>query len=115
MPRWVSLLLFFVPVLAVLSVGHVYLYRRLVRDVTQRQGLRRAAQGLFAVGFAGTLGARAIGAALPSEGARRLGIVFLLWIGLVLYLLMFTLAVDVLRALAAWRARRQERAKAAAT
>ncbi|AKQ65899.1 ICC-like protein phosphoesterase [Myxococcus hansupus] len=109
MPRWVSLLLFFVPVLAVLAVGHVYLYRRLVRDVTQRHRLRRAGQVLFAVGFAGALGARAIGSVLPSETARRLGIVFLAWIGLVLYLLMFTLAVDLLRAAVAWRARRTER------
>ncbi|WP_141619375.1 metallophosphoesterase [Myxococcus sp. AB036A] len=114
MPRWVSLLLFFVPVLAVLLVGHVYLYRRLVRDVTKRKWLRRTAQGLFAVGFVGALSARAIGSVLPSEGARRLGIVFLLWIGLVLYLLMFTLAVDMVRALATWRERRKARAKTTA-
>jgi len=113
MPRWVSLLLFFVPVLTALSVGHVYLYRRLVRDVTRRQGLRRAAQGLFAVGFAGALGARVIGTVLPSEAARRLGIAFLLWIGFVLYLLMFTLAVDAVRSVVAWRARRKQAAATA--
>ncbi|MCY1022700.1 metallophosphoesterase [Pyxidicoccus sp. MSG2] len=107
MPRWVSLLLFFIPVLLLLLGGHVYLYRRLVRDVTEHRGLRRAAGALFTVGFAGAFGARALGAVLPSAASRVVGIVFLAWMGLVLYLLMFTLAADGVRAVARWRARRQ--------
>ncbi|MCP3137939.1 metallophosphoesterase [Pyxidicoccus xibeiensis] len=107
MPRWLSFLLFFIPVLVLLAAGHVYLYRRLVRDVTERRGPRRAAQVLFAVGFAGAIGARALGAILPSEASRLIGIGFLAWMGLILYLLVFTLAVDVARAALAWRARRR--------
>ncbi|MFP2934496.1 hypothetical protein ACLESO_57190, partial [Pyxidicoccus sp. 3LG] len=71
MPRWVSFLLFFIPVLVLLAAGHVYLYRRLVRDVTERRGLRRAAQVLFAVGFAGAIGARALGAIPPVGGVAN--------------------------------------------
>ena len=107
MPRWMSFLLFFVPVLALLAAGHVYLYRRLVRDVTERQGLRSAARVLFAVGFAGAIGARALGALLPSEATRLLGIGFLVWTGVVLYVLMFTLAVDLPRKAVEWRGRRR--------
>jgi hypothetical protein len=106
MPRWFSFLLFFIPVLLLLAAGHVYLYRRLVRDVTQRRGLRLAAQALFVVGFAGAVGARAFGAILPSEASRVVGIAFLAWMGLILYLLAFTLGADVLRKVAQWRARR---------
>ena len=107
MPRWVSLLLFFVPVFLLVMAGHVYLYRRLVRDTTEHRGVRRAAGVLFTVGFAGAFGARALGAVLPSAASRVVGIVFLVWLGLVLYLLMFTLAVDVLRLASRWRARRR--------
>ncbi|MBZ4421909.1 metallophosphoesterase [Myxococcus sp. RHSTA-1-4] len=107
MPRWVSFLLFFIPVLLLLAAGHVYLYRRLVRDMTPRRGPRLAAQGVFAVGFAGALGARAFGAVLPSEASRIVGLVFLAWMGLVLYLLAFTLAADLLRNVSRWRASRR--------
>ncbi|RYZ36335.1 MAG: metallophosphoesterase, partial [Myxococcaceae bacterium] len=91
MPRWLSLALFLVPVISLLAVAHVYLYRRLVRDVTARRGLRRAGIALFAGGFVGSVGARMLGAMFSSEVARTVGIVLLLWMGLVLYLLMFTL------------------------
>ncbi|QSQ25669.1 metallophosphoesterase [Pyxidicoccus parkwayensis] len=107
MPRWVNLLLFFIPVLLLFTAGHVYLYRRLVHDVTERRGVRRAAQVLLAVGFAGALSVRALGAVLPSNALRGMSIAFLLWMGLVIYLLTFTLAADGLRALARWRARRK--------
>lgn len=115
MPRWVSLLLFFIPVLLLVTAGHVYLYRRLVRDTTEHRGVRRAAGVLFTVGFAGAFGARALGAVLPSAASRVVGIVFLVWIGLVLYLLMFTLAVDVVRLASRWRARRRAPAAEAAS
>ncbi|RKH77457.1 metallophosphoesterase, partial [Corallococcus sp. AB032C] len=45
----------------------------------------------------GSLGARAVGAKLSSEVAWWTGIVLLVWMGLVLYLLMFTLGLDVVR------------------
>ncbi|MCY1043843.1 metallophosphoesterase [Corallococcus sp. bb12-1] len=95
MPRWLSLALFLVPVISLLAVAHVYLYRRLVRDVTARKRPRRAGLVLFAGGFVGSVGARMLGAMLSSEVARAVGIVLLLWMGLVLYLLMFTLMLDI--------------------
>ena len=95
MPRWLSLALFIVPVTSLLAVAHVYLYRRLVRDLTARKAPRRAGIALFAGGFVGSVGARTVGAMLSSEAARATGIVLLLWMGLVLYLLMFTLMLDV--------------------
>lgn len=107
MPRWASLLLFFVPVLLLMTAGHVYLYRRLVRDMTRRRGIRIAGQALFAVGFAGGLGARVLGTILPSDATRVVGIGFLAWLGLVLYLLTFMLAADAVRVLARWRERRR--------
>jgi uncharacterized protein len=97
MPRWLSMALFLVPVTALLVLAHVYLYRRLVRDVTASKALRRAGLVLFVGGFVGSMGARMVGAMLSSEVARAVGIVLLVWMGLVLYLLMFTLALDVAR------------------
>ncbi|MCP3100355.1 metallophosphoesterase [Myxococcus sp. K15C18031901] len=107
MPRWLSLLLFLVPVLSLLAVAHVYLYRRLVRDVTPRAGLRRFAQVVFALGFGGTVGFRVLDWMLPAEASRVLGIGLLSWTGVVMYVLFFTLALDLPRRFVAWRARRR--------
>ncbi len=88
-------MLFLVPVTALLALAHVYLYRRLVRDVTASRGLRRAGMALFAGGLVGSLGARAVGGRFASEAAWGTSIVLLIWMGLVLYMLMFTLVLDV--------------------
>lgn len=106
MPRWLSLLLFLVPVLAVMATAHVYLYRRLVRDQTARRGLRLGAQVLFGFGFLGAVGFRILGGLFPSELGRIIGIGLLVWMGLVLYLLLFTLAVELVQRAVRWRARR---------
>ncbi|RKH43131.1 metallophosphoesterase [Corallococcus sp. AB050B] len=97
MSPWLRMMLFLVPVTALLALAHVYLYRRLVRDVTASRGLRRAGMGLFAGGLVGSLGARMVGGMFSSEIARGTGIALLVWMGLVLYLLMFTLGMDVVR------------------
>jgi uncharacterized protein len=97
MPRWLSMALFLVPVTTLLVLAHIYLYRRLVRDVTASKALRRAGLVLFVGGFVGSMGARMLGAMLSSEASRAVGIALLVWMGLVLYLLMFTLALDVAR------------------
>ncbi|MFY2559687.1 metallophosphoesterase [Corallococcus terminator] len=106
MPRWLSLLLFFVPVLTVLATAHVYLYRRLVRDQTTRRGLRLGAQAVFGFGFLGAVGFRVLGSLFPSEFVRIVGIGLLVWMGLVLYVLLFTLAVELVQRAVQWRARR---------
>ncbi|RKG76073.1 metallophosphoesterase, partial [Corallococcus sp. CA049B] len=48
-------------------------------------------------GLVGSLGARTVGAMFSSEMAWWTGIALLVWMGLVLYLLMFTLGLDVVR------------------
>ncbi|NNB88553.1 metallophosphoesterase, partial [Corallococcus exiguus] len=50
MPHWLRMALFLVPVTTLLALAHVYLYRRLVRDVTASRGLRRGGMVLFAGG-----------------------------------------------------------------
>ncbi|NBD07983.1 metallophosphoesterase [Corallococcus silvisoli] len=95
MPRWLSMALFLVPVTTLLLVANVYLYRRLVRDVSTSVAVRRAGFVLFAGGFIGSLGARLLGARLDTEAARATGLLLLIWMGLVLYLLLFTLVLDV--------------------
>lgn len=97
MASWLRMVLFLVPVTTLLVLAHVYLYRRLVRDVTASKALRRAGRVLFAGGLVGSLGARMVGAMFSSEVARGIGIVLLVWMGLVLYVLMFTLGLDVVR------------------
>ncbi|MFP2895161.1 metallophosphoesterase [Corallococcus sp. 4LFB] len=101
MPQWLRMALFLVPVTTLLTVAHVYLYRRLVRDVTASSALRRGGMGLFAGGLVGSLGARMLGAMFSSEVAWWTGIALLVWMGLVLYLLMFTLGLDVVRSVLA--------------
>lgn len=95
MPRWLSMALFLVPVTTLLLVANVYLYRRLVRDVSTSVAVRRAGLVLFAGGFIGSLGARLLGARLSTEAARATGLLLLIWMGLVLYLLLFTLVLDM--------------------
>ncbi|QAT83047.1 serine/threonine protein phosphatase [Corallococcus coralloides] len=97
MPQWLRMALFLVPVTALLALAHVYLYRRLVRDVTPSRALRRAGLGVFAGGLVGSLGARTVGGMFSSEMAWWTGLALLVWMGLVLYLLMFTLGLDVVR------------------
>ncbi|AFE10680.1 serine/threonine protein phosphatase [Corallococcus coralloides DSM 2259] len=97
MPQWLRMALFLVPVTTLLALAHVYLYRRLVRDVTASKALRRAGLVLFAGGLVGSLGARMVGAMFSSEVAWWTSIALLVWMGLVLYLLMFTLGLDVAR------------------
>ncbi|WP_141325047.1 metallophosphoesterase [Myxococcus sp. AB025B] len=96
MPRWLSLLLFFGPVLALMASAHVYLYRRLVRDLIPSQAPRRAAQVIFSLGFLGAVGFRFLGSLFPSDLTRAVGIGLLAWMGLVMYLLFFTLGAELL-------------------
>ncbi|MCE9670321.1 metallophosphoesterase [Myxococcus stipitatus] len=109
MPRWLSFLLFLVPILTLLALAHVYLYRRLVRDVTVRPWARRTAQVVFVLGFGGTVGFRGLEWMLPAEVGRMLGIGLLSWTGVVMYVLFFTLALDVPRRAFDWNARRATR------
>ncbi|WP_338866588.1 metallophosphoesterase [Myxococcus stipitatus] len=106
MPRWLSFLLWFVPILTLLGVAHVYLYRRLIRDMTAHRGLRRGAQVLLVSGFVAAAGFRSVGVWFPSsESVRILGIGLLTWMGLLMYLFFCTLAVELVQRVVSWRKR----------
>lgn len=76
---------------------HVYLYRRLVRDVTTSSRLRRAGKwlaGLLALSiFAGALAARV----LPRDVGVMAGFFSYTWIGVVLLLLPTLWLIDIVR------------------
>ncbi len=80
-----------------LALGHVYVYRRLVRDVTPHQGLRRV--GAWALGgLAVAVGLeRPLTRLWPDVGARPLVLALTIWGGVLLYLLFFLLVVDGVR------------------
>ncbi len=80
-----------------LLLSHVYLYRRLVRDVTARPALRRIAQALLIVLAVGAVAARPLSRLLPDGPVRAMGIALLVWVGLVVYLLIATLGLDAIR------------------
>lgn len=99
------LFIFALPTLALFAAAQVFLYRRLVRDLTQRPALRRTAMvllpGLFVLGFAVT----ALSGRIRSDALQFASIVLLLWVGFLQYLLMFTLGFE---ALFVWHKRRQK-------
>ncbi|MDQ3263535.1 MAG: metallophosphoesterase [Myxococcota bacterium] len=96
MPLWARIVFFAITALVVLAV-HVYVYRRLVRDVTEHRGLRRlSAAVLVVMGIAGAL-ARPLARQLPEGTLRPVVIGLLLWVGFVLFLLMSLLVADFVR------------------
>ncbi|MFE0386136.1 metallophosphoesterase [Streptomyces bungoensis] len=109
-------------VLAVLALGHWYVWRRLVRDTTRGPGpARRAGTALFVVGpllMVSALVAERSGA--PFWLQRTLAWPGFLWMALALYLLLAVAAGEVLRpllhrALARRATRRTARADTAST
>ncbi len=96
MPLWIRLL-FFSTFLLVSGLMVVYLYRRLVRDVTTHPKLRLGGAAIL-IGLAG--GALAARTAFRGSGMAQPLAVFLgLWIGLVLYTLFSLVVVDLMRLL----------------
>jgi predicted MPP superfamily phosphohydrolase len=88
----------FLSLLTLLVVsGHVYLYRRLVRDVSVHRGARRAGALLLALLAALVLGGRLLATLLPPGAAALLGSAGYLWMGTSLYLVLALLLLDGLR------------------
>ena len=85
---------------------HVYLYRRLVRDLTASVRLRRAGQALFAA-LASLMIAGFASRAFAGTVLLWLGRVGFLWFALAFYLFVCLLAADLVRAL--WRLARRAR------
>src|SRR4051794_37708488 len=90
-------LLFFGVFMVVAGLVVVYLYRRLVRDVTSHRALRIAGATVLIALAGGALLARTL---FRGTGmAQGLAIFLGLWIGVVLYTLLSLLVVDVVRLL----------------
>lgn len=97
MPPGIRVVLFFALSTAIAVAAHVYLYRRLVRDVTERRELRRL--GLIVIVLLGVAGgvARPLARFLPQDSLRPLMLALLIWLGMVLHLLMLLIAFDLAR------------------
>lgn len=82
---------------AILAAAHVYFYRRLVRDVTERPNARKV--GVWAFGALGVaaLIARPATFYLPDVGARPVLLAILIWIGVSMYLTAVLAVLDLLR------------------
>ncbi|MBX7116560.1 MAG: metallophosphoesterase [Myxococcaceae bacterium] len=91
--------LFFVLTLA-LAVGvHVYLYRRLIRDVTARRIWRWLGAGALTLLTTGAMASRVW--LRNNEEARSVALGFFIWLGIALYLLMAFVTVDAAKWLSA--------------
>ena len=103
-------LLFFATVLLVVGGGHLYLYRRLVRDTTRRMGLRRLGGGVLLGLALGLVFARVAAALFHSYSGETLVFISWCWMGFGLYL---GISLAVLRGARRMRARFTKSAAAA--
>ncbi len=95
-------ILFGVAFFATFAFLNVYLYRRLVRDVTEEPWLRRVAVAFMGACFAAIPAVRWLGAQLESP---TLAATFMSWWGFLVHVLMVLIAVEVGR----WAWRRKAR------
>lgn len=91
---------------AVVVGGHVYLYRRLIHDATERRALRWLGASAIATLTLGAAGARWL--LRDVEEGRPLLLGLLIWLGVALYLLLAFLFVDAVK----WASQRHPGAKA---
>lgn len=93
----VLLFVFILASAAVLAAAHVYFYRRLIRDVTERPGARKV--GVWAFGGLGiaALLARPATFYFPDLSARPLLLGVLIWIGVSMYLFAVLATLDLIR------------------
>lgn len=110
MPVWARIVFF--AFTSVIAVGvHVYIYRRLVRDVTEHRGLRRLGAVAIVLLAVAAAAARPLARLLPEYSFRPLMVALLVWLGFVINLLMVLLAVDFARwAKGRWDRRKREAA-----
>jgi predicted MPP superfamily phosphohydrolase len=100
MPLWPRIL--FTVVILALALGvHLYLYRRLIHDATQRRAWRWLGASTLVLLTVGALSARLW--LRNVEQGRPVLLAFFIWLGIALYLLMAFLVVDV----AKWAAARR--------
>lgn len=88
-------------------LGHLYLYRRLVRDTVRSRALRLLAVAVFVSMTLVLMLRRTIRDALPVEFADALSVVSYTWMGVALMLVIALLVLDLGRGLVALRQRRR--------
>jgi predicted MPP superfamily phosphohydrolase len=85
---------FGVMMLAMVGALHVYLYRRLVRDVTERRVLRMSALGMFSLGTATVVvGFARYRSMAPSVLTAALPV----WLAVIIYVSLAVMGVDLIR------------------
>lgn len=99
MNRVVASLLFIAIAATLMSLVHVYLYRRYVRDVTANAAVRRAGKWAIALLAVAAIVARPLSQWLSTAFSVPATLVALGWMGFATYLFLAALAVDVGRLL----------------
>ncbi|ATB31509.1 metallophosphoesterase [Melittangium boletus] len=99
---------FSVLILTSTVLGHVYLYRRLVRDTVRSVALRRLAMAVFVLMSVPLMFRRSLRDVLPESFAEPVSVVSYAWMGVALFLVLALLVWDLGRAL--WKASRKLRA-----
>jgi uncharacterized protein len=100
-------ILFLVLTAALAGWIHVYLYRRLVRDVTQWPRVRRWAKAALMVLAVAAMLVRPVARLFGGDAPPWVFVPLLVWMGLVLYVFLATAALDLARgAYVRWRAAR---------
>lgn len=92
--------LFFGVFLALLVAGHVYLYRRLVRDVTTSARSRRVGMGVLAALFVVLFVGPFLAVRVEGQWAQYLATVSWSWLGMSLYLTLIIAALSITRRIA---------------
>src|SRR6218665_2272939 len=99
---------FSVLILTSTVLGHVYLYRRLVRDTVRRVALRRLALAVFVLMSVPLMFRRHLRDILPESLEEPVSVVSYAWMGVALFLVLALLVWDLGRAL--WKVGRKLRA-----
>lgn len=99
MPQWVSFLVFFTIVTSVYSAGHYYVYSWIVRWTEPARFFRRSIQLAFLLLVISFPAARFLAQVDYNPFTYSLTLVSSVWMGLVFYLVLLTLGMDLVGAL----------------
>ena len=99
MPQWASFLVFFTIVTSIYSAGHYYIYSWLVRWTEPARPIRRAIQLSFVLLIIFFPAARMLARVDFNPFTYLLTLVSSVWMGLVLYLVLLALGMDLVWAL----------------
>src|SRR5512139_741926 len=95
MPQWASFLVFFTIVTSIYSAGHYYIYSWLVRWAEPARPLKRSFQLGFLLLIISFPAARILAQVDYNPFTYSLTLVNSIWMGLVLYLVLLTLGMDL--------------------